>query len=56
MTNPAGSQLSTPVMAYGKDPGEGNPFAVSMLEPPPLLPQDVQPSLPLPPKDHRNTI
>ena len=47
-----GSQLSTPVMAYGKDPGEGNPFAVSMqLEPPPgLLPQDAQPSLPLTPK------
>ena len=51
-----GSQLSTPVMAYGKDPCEGNPFAVSMqLEPPPgLLPQDAQPSLPLTPKgSHR---
>ena len=33
-----GSQLSTPVMAYGKDPSEGNPFAVGMqLEFPPGL-------------------
>ena len=51
-----GSQLSTPVMAYGKDPSEGNPFTVSMqLEPPSgLLPQDAQPSLPLTPKgSHR---
>ena len=47
------SQTSTPIMAYGKDPSEGNPFAGGMhLEfPPGLVQQDAQASLPLTPKD-----
>ena len=56
-----GSQLSTPVMAYGKDPGEGNPFAVpcnsNLLRDCCLrMHNHPCPSPPKVPIDHRNTI